>query len=291
VGRYGAILARDPEPARDSDFMVVESTYGNRAHASIPLLDQLEGVIRRTFARGGVLLIPAFAVGRVQQILFMIDELITHGRLREFPVHLDSPMAIEASRIYAQYPEAHQKSLGGFGGRSVFHARWLTLHRSRAESKALNSMKGPGVIISSSGMLSGGRVLHHCRVRLPHAENTLLITGHQAEGTLGRALLDGAKFVRIHKGDVPVLAEVAELRGLSGHADPREILRWLSGVRQPPRRVFLTHGDEDAALALAARLAAERGFETYVPHWEETVTLDGSRPAPPRPGPRPATMD
>ncbi len=273
VGRFDTVLTHDPDLAPEADFMLVESTYGNRAHATVPLLDQLETVIRRTFARGGVLLVPAFAVGRVQQVLFMIDQLVTSGRLREFPVHLDSPMAIEATRIYAEYPQAHRASLSGIGGRSVFHPRWLTLHRTREESKALNSLRGPGMIVSSSGMLSGGRILHHCRVRLPHAENTLLITGHQGEGTLGRALLEGAKSVRIHKSEVPVLAEVTELRGLSGHADPREILRWLSEVRRPPRRVFLTHGDEDAALALAARLTAERGFETYVPAWEETVEL------------------
>jgi metallo-beta-lactamase family protein len=134
-------------------------------------------------------------------------------------------------------------------------------------------MKGPAVILSSSGMLSGGRILHHCRVRLPHAENTLLITGYQGAGTLGRALLDGARVVRIHKGDVPVLAEVTSLKGLSGHADAGEIIRWLSSVRRSPRRIFLTHGEDEAALALAARIARERGFPTHVPTLGETVAL------------------
>jgi metallo-beta-lactamase family protein len=134
-------------------------------------------------------------------------------------------------------------------------------------------MKGPAVIISSSGMLTGGRILHHCRVRLPHPENTLLITGYQAAGTLGRALLDHVRVVRIHKGEVPVLAEVTDLKGMSGHADAREILRWLSAVKAPPKRVFLTHGEDDAAEALAARIAKERGFPTYVPDLGETVNL------------------
>jgi metallo-beta-lactamase family protein len=129
------------------------------------------------------------------------------------------------------------------------------------------------VIISSSGMLSGGRILHHCRVRLPRPENTLVITGYQAATTLGRALLDGARVVRIHKGEVRVLAEVTELRGMSGHADAGEILRWLSGIQTPPRRVFVTHGEEEAAAALAARLAKERGFPTHVPEIGETVEL------------------
>lgn len=184
-------------------------------------------------------------------------------------------MAVDATRIYSQFPEAHRVSLSGIGGRSLLHGKWVRMHRTRAESEALNTMKGPAVIISSSGMLSGGRILHHCRVRLPKPENTLLITGYQAAGTLGRALLDGARVVRIHKGEVPVLAEVRDLKGLSGHADAREILRWLSAVRMPPRRVFLTHGEEDAALALAARIAAERGFATHVPDRDESVELSG----------------
>lgn len=273
VGRYDTILAKDPAPAPAADYLVVESTYGNRAHAEVPILDQLESALVRTFARGGVLLIPAFAVGRAQQLIYLMDKLVTDGRIRPFPVHLDSPMAIDATRIYSTYPDAFNVNLDGVGGRSLLYNKWVHLHRSQQESKALNSFKGPGVILSSSGMLSGGRILHHCRVRLPHAENTLLITGHQGRGTLGRALLDGARFVRIHKGDVPVLAEVAELRGLSGHADARELLRWLAGVEAPPRRVFLTHGEEDAALALGARIAQERGFATHVPGHGESVEL------------------
>jgi len=279
VGRFDTILAKDPAPAPPADYMVVESTYGNRAHPEIPILDQLESALARTFARGGVVVIPAFAVGRAQQLIYLMDKLVTDGRLRPFPIHLDSPMAIDATRIYSSYPDAFNVSLDGIGGRSLLYNKWVHLHRSQQESKALNSFKGPGVILSSSGMLSGGRILHHCRIRLPHAENTLLITGHQGAGTLGRALLDGARFVRIHKGDVPVLAEVAELRGLSGHADARELLRWLSAVETPPQRVFLTHGEEDAALALGARIAKERGFATHVPGHGESMEL----PPPPPP--------
>jgi metallo-beta-lactamase family protein len=273
VGRFDTILARDPSPAPSADYLVVESTYGNRTHAEVPILDQLESALARTFARGGVVLIPAFAVGRAQQLVYLMDKLVTEGRMRPFPVHLDSPMAIDATRIYSSYPDAFNVSLDGVGGRSLLYNKWVHLHRSQQESKALNSFKGPGVILSSSGMLSGGRILHHCRVRLPRAENTLLITGHQGRGTLGRALLEGARSVRIHKGDVPVLAEVAELRGLSGHADAGELMRWLAGVEARPRRVFLTHGEEEAALALGARIAKERGFDTHVPGHGESVEL------------------
>lgn len=273
VGRFDAVLTSDPELAPEADYLVVESTYGNRTHSHVPILEQLEGVLTRTFARGGVLLIPAFAVGRAQQMIYLMDQIVSSGRMRPFPIHLDSPMAVDATRIYSQYPKEHRVDLGGTLGRSLLHGKWVHLHKTRAESEALNTMKGPAVIISSSGMLSGGRILHHCRVRLPKAENTLLITGFQAESTLGRALVDGARTVRIHKGEVPVLAEVATLKGMSGHADAGEILRWLSGVKTPPRAVFLTHGEEEAADALAARITKERGFVTRVPDMGERVPL------------------
>jgi len=273
VGRFDAILTKDPVPAPDADYLVVESTYGNRRHSELPVLDQLEGVLKRTFARGGVLLVPAFAVGRAQQMIWMMDELVTGGRLRPFSIHLDSPMAVDATRIYAAHAEGHRVALGNLAGRSLLHGQFVHLSRTRGESEALNKLRGPAVIISSSGMLAGGRILHHCRVRLPHAENTLLITGYQAAGTLGRALLDGAHVVRIHKGEVPVLAEVRDLKGLSGHADADEMMRWLSGVRKPPRAVFVTHGEEDAAEALAARIARERGFRTHVPDLGESWEL------------------
>jgi metallo-beta-lactamase family protein len=272
IGRFDAVLAKDPEPCPEADYLVVESTYGNRRHATVGVEEQLTGALTRTFARGGVLLIPAFAVGRAQQLIYLMDRLVGEGKLRPFPIHLDSPMAIDATRIYARFPSAHREPLERLG-RSLLHGRWVHLHRTRAESQALNELRGPAVIISSSGMLSGGRILHHCRVRLPHPENTLLITGYQAEGTLGRALLDGARSVRIHKGPVPVLAEIANLKGLSGHADAGEIMRWLSAVRSPPRRVFLTHGEPEAALALAARIEQERGFPSHVPDRDERVEL------------------
>jgi metallo-beta-lactamase family protein len=270
VGRFGGVLTKDPELAPDADYLVIESTYGNRAHPAIAILDQLEGVLKKTFARGGVLLIPAFAVGRAQQMIWLMDQLVTEGRLRAFPIHVDSPMAIDATRIYASYPDQHRVSLNGIGGRSLLHGKWVHLNRTRAESQALN---GPAVINSSSGMLSGGRILHHCRVRLPKQENTLLITGYQAARTLGRALLDGAASVRIHKGEVPVLAEIRDLKGLSGHADAGEMLRWLSGVRARPQAVFVTHGEKDAAEALAARVTRERGFEARVPEMGEAFEL------------------
>lgn len=274
VGRYDAVLAKDPAPCPESDYVVVESTYGNRQHPAISVQEQLQSVLARTFARNGVLLIPAFAVGRAQQMIWLMDRIVHEQKLRPFPIYLDSPMAVDATRIYARHGEDLKDALTLVGGASVLSSKWVRLTRSRAESEALNKLKGPNVIISSSGMLSGGRILHHCRVRLPHAENTLLLTGYQGEGTLGRRLIEKATTVRIHKTEVPVLAEVTNLKGLSGHADARELMVWMSGVKTPPRTVFVTHGDEDAAFALAGRITAERGFKTMAPDHGEKVTLD-----------------
>jgi metallo-beta-lactamase family protein len=274
VGRYDAVLAKDPDPCPDADYVVVESTYGNRQHPATSVQEQLQTVLTRTFARNGVLLIPAFAVGRAQQMIWLMDRIVHEQKLRPFPIYIDSPMAVDATRIYARHGEALKDSLALVGGESVLNSRWVRLARTREESEALNKLRGPAVIISSSGMLSGGRILHHCRVRLPHPENTLLITGYQGEGTLGRRLIEKASMVRIHKTEVPVLAEVTDLKGLSGHADARELMRWLSGVKTAPRTVFVTHGEEDAALTLAVKINAERGFKTQVPRHVERVTLD-----------------
>lgn len=274
VGRYNAVLAKDPDPCPDADYVLIESTYGNRHHPVTSVQEQLQTVIARTFARGGVLLIPAFAVGRAQQMIWLMDRIVHEQKLRPFPIYIDSPMAVDATRIYARHGEALKDALTLVGGESVLSSKWVRLSRTRAESEALNKVKSPAVIISSSGMLSGGRILHHCRVRLPHPENTLLITGYQGEGTLGRRLIEKASTVRIHKMEVPVLAEVTDLKGLSGHADVSELMRWLSEVKNPPKTVFITHGEEDAALTLAVRINSERGFKTHVPRHAETVVLD-----------------
>jgi metallo-beta-lactamase family protein len=274
VGRYDAVLAKDPAPCPEADYIVMESTYGNRQHPTTSVQEQLQSVITRTFARKGVLLIPAFAVGRAQQMIWLMDRIVHEQHLRAFPIYVDSPMAVDATRIYARHGEALKDALTLVGGGSVLNSRWVHLARTRAESEALNKVRSPAVIISSSGMLAGGRILHHCRVRLPHAENTLLITGYQGEGTLGRRLIDKAAMVRIHKQEIPVLAEVTDLKGLSGHADANELMRWLSGIGKAPRTVFVTHGEEDAALAFAARVHTERGFKTHVPKHAERVVLD-----------------
>ena len=266
LGRFDMPLNPDPAPPPAVDFMVLESTYGNRLHPQVSLYDQLERVVKETTARGGVLLVPAFAVGRAQQIIYLLNVLMERGRLPALPIHLDSPMAIEATRIYSRHP-AEQESRGELTARNVI------AHCTVDESKALNSLKGPGIIISSSGMLTGGRVLHHLKRLLPEARNTVALAGYQAAGTRGRAMQEGAKTISIHGEDVAVRARIEDLCGFSGHADADEILRWLGRQPSPPKTIFLTHGEPEAAGALAERLRRERGLTARVPRYGEVAPL------------------
>ena len=248
VGRFDAVLDEGPR-ARARGRLPGGREHLRQPHApaTCPCSEQLEGVLKRTFARGGVLLIPAFAVGRAQQMIFLMDQLVTAGRMRPFPIHVDSPMAIDATRIYASYPDAHRVSLNGIGGRSLLYGKWVQLAPHARGVRGPQRAEGPGgdhLLERHARRAAASCTTAACGC--PHAENTLLITGYQAAGTLGRALLDGARIVRIHKGEVPVLAEVADLKGMSGHADAA---RCCAGSRRPEtrrRRVFLTHGEEGA---------------------------------------------
>lgn len=274
VGRYNAPLYHDPAPPPACDYLICESTYGDRDHPPEPVLDQLADVVHAALRRGGVLVCAAFAVGRTQQLVFLLRVLIEQGRIPEIPIYIDSPMAINATSIYTAHRADHDLSefeltteRSALGGRNVH------LSRSVQESKRLNSLQGPAVIISSSGMMTGGRILHHLKFRLPDARNTILAGGFMAAGTRGRALQERRRTIRIHGQDVLVRAAVESLSGLSGHADRSELLRWLAPLPDP-RRVFLTHGELPAATALAAELRATRGWDTYVPKMGESVVLE-----------------
>lgn len=267
LGRFAVPLNPDPDPPPPADYMVLESTYGDRKHCADSLFDQMEKVVNDTLNRRGILLIPAFAVGRSQQIIYVLNVLMDQQRLPRLPIHIDSPMAVDATRIYRKHAAEHEST-------GQLKAPNVVLNRSVAESKALNDFKGPGVIVSASGMLSGGRVLHHLKRLLPDERNTVLLAGYQAAGTRGRALLNGAKTLRIHGQDVPSRAKVEDVCGFSGHADADETLRWLSSVEKPPRRVFLVHGEPKASEALAARIAEQKGWETAVPQLGDIVRLD-----------------
>jgi metallo-beta-lactamase family protein len=220
------------------------------------------------------MVVASFAVGRAQQLIYLLSLLIRQKRIPEIPVFLDSPMAVSGMKIYQYYAAEHDLSEGlNMAMTNAFDMKNVYLTRLADESKNINSQRGPAVIISSSGMMVGGRILHHLRQRLPNPKNTIVIGGFQAEGTRGRALQEGAKTLRIHGQDIPVRAAVVEMTELSGHADRSELLRWL-GPLSAPKKTFLTHGELPSANAFADTLRVERGWECVVPRMGEAFELE-----------------
>ncbi|MEE8112016.1 MAG: MBL fold metallo-hydrolase [Acidobacteriota bacterium] len=266
IGRYDMPLHPDPKPPPACDILVVESTYGDRLHRHEPVEEQVRAPFQIVLERGGVVLIPAFAVGRSQQVTLILRELMNSGRLQDVPIHIDSPMAIDATQIYSRYLDEHNlDSCLAADGRSRLFPRNVFFHRSVEESKRLNRMKGPRIIISASGMMTAGRILHHLSQRLPDRKNLLCMVGYQAAGTRGRKILRGDKQVRIHGRDVPVRAECLTVNGLSGHADRAELIRWIGSAPVPPPVVFVTHGEPESAEALAAEIRQRFGSTVLVP--------------------------
>lgn len=273
VGRYTGPLYHDPAPPPECDYLVCESTYGDRDHPHESILDALADVVGRAVSRGGVMLVAAFAVGRAQQLIYLLQILKSEGRIPDLPVYLDSPMACDATMIYREHREDHDLSDGQLDpAHPALDGKSVRLCRTTDESKALNQAAGPAVIISSSGMMTGGRILHHLKQRLPNERNTIIIGGFQAAGTRGRQLQDGAKWLRIHGHDVPVRAAIESVPGLSGHADRSGLLRWLSAINRP-KTVFLVHGEVPSAEALRQMLQTERGWTVQIPALGEAHTL------------------
>ena len=260
IGRYDSPTMPDPAAVPAADCLLVESTYGNRRHDPASPEDALAAVITRTAARGGSVLVPAFAVGRTQALLHHLAVLKAGGRIPDLPVFLDSPMAQDATDILWRHP--------GFCRLTPAQCRaaGAVAHyvRDVAESKALNTNPFPKVIISASGMATGGRVLHHLKVMAPDRRNTILFSGFQAGGTRGAAMVAGAESVKIHGAHVPIAAEVANLAMLSAHADADELLRWLGGFQHPPRATWIVHGEPEAADALRMRIQEELGWNVGV---------------------------
>lgn len=261
IGRYGAATMPDPEPVPAADILIVESTYGNRAHDAGDPEDVLGGIIRETASRGGTVLIPAFAVGRAQTLMFHLARLRQQGRIPEIPVFLDSPMAIDASDLFCAHIADHR--LSAEECRAACNVATYT--RTPDESRALNTNSMPKVIISASGMATGGRVLHHLKVYAPNEANTILFAGFQAGGTRGAAMIGGAGQIKVHGAYIPVRADVRNLGMLSGHADRAEILRWLQGFRKPPNRAFIVHGEPEASESLRVAIGDELGWSAEVP--------------------------
>ena len=275
LGRYDAPLHPDPSPRPPCDVLVVESTYGDRRHDPTLPIDQLAKPFQQACERGGTILIPSFAVGRAQIVTLLLGDAMREGRIPRVPIHIDSPMAVDATRIYAKH--VGDENLDPdilVGGDSRLFPEGIHFHRSVEESKKLNGLGGPRVIISASGMLAGGRVVHHLHHLLGDDRNLVVLVGYQAAGTRGRALLEGRRTIRMHGEDVPVRARLLSMNGLSAHADADELVRWVSGGgTPPPADVFVTHGEPESSQALAARLERELGVTAHLPRLRETYDL------------------
>ena len=269
LGRDHDPMLLPPEALQRADVLVCESTYGDRRHARVDAGAELAPVIRRVAARGGVVIIPAFAVGRAQGLMLHIARLRERGEIPPVPVYLNSPMAINATDIYHRHHDEHHVSQAEC--RAMYEV--ATMVRTMEESKALNMRRGPMIIIAASGMLTGGRVLHHLVAFGEDSRNAILLSGYQAGGTRGAALAGGADRLRIFGQDVSIRAEVVPMQSFSGHADADEILAWMGGAAPAPRQVYVTHGEADAADALRARITRELGWAARVPEHLERVSL------------------
>jgi metallo-beta-lactamase family protein len=277
VGRYDQPILKDPESPAGADYLLCESTYGNREHPAGSVADELAEVINATAKLGGAVVIPAFAVGRTQTLLYYVHELEQQKRIPQLPVFLDSPMAINVTGLYESHHEDHDlefttEEQGGSGDPLNVHETHMT--RTVEASKKINEVVTPCIIISASGMATGGRILHHFARRLPDSRSTVLVVGYQAEGTRGRALLDGAKYLRIHGEEVPVRAKVVEITQLSAHAGRSELLRWLSGLQAAPRQTFLVHGEPAGLEGLRDAIAKKFGWPVTIPEYKQTVELE-----------------
>lgn len=269
LGRYGDPVMLDPASIAEADYVLIESTYGNRTHDPADATDALGAVIERTVQRGGTVVIPAFAVGRAQSLLYHLWKLKRAGRLVHVPIYLDSPMAIAATGLLQAHHDDHRLTSDECDEVCAI----ATYTREVEELKAISASEWPKVVISASGMATGGRVLHHLKAFAPDPKNLILLSGFQAAGTRGRAMSQGVRELKIHGQWIPVRAEVDELSMLSAHADADELMRWLGGFRKAPARVFIVHGEADASEALRGRIDRELGWDAVVPRQDQVFEL------------------
>lgn len=274
LGRYGRPVLPDPVPVDAADVLLVESTYGDRVHEQDDDGHELEQVIKDAVRRGGKIIVPSFAIGRVEEVLYWIKRLEEQRRIPVLPVYVDSPMAIDALRYYSERSNELDKELDGPGRAvKIFATQRFQTVNSVQQSKDLTASKLPAIVISASGMATGGRVLHHLAQALPDPRHTVLFVGYQAAGTRGRQLVDGAKVVKIHGMDVPVAAKIVKIDSMSAHADREEILRWLGQFKEPPKMTYLVHGEPQAMTALQQTIETRLKWKTHMPALGETVTL------------------
>ncbi|MCX6549455.1 MAG: MBL fold metallo-hydrolase [Acidobacteria bacterium] len=274
LGRYDRPVLPDPSKVDTADVLLVESTYGDRVHERDDGGERLASIITDTIGRGGKVIIPAFAVGRVEEVIYWLKRLEEARRIPVVPVYLDSPMALDALRHYANHsndldPDMQTRR----GAMSAFTTQRFTALSSVMQSKQVQASPAPCIVVSASGMATGGRVLHYLKAALPNPRHTVLFVGYQAAGTRGRQLLDGADTVKIHGQLVPVSARIEHLDSMSAHADVDEIMRWLGGFTRPPAMTYVVHGEPPAQDALRRRIDKELGWTLHVPDYLEQVTI------------------
>jgi metallo-beta-lactamase family protein len=277
IGRYEQPILNDPTtPPSKTDVLLCESTYGDREHESGDAAELLAAIVNRVAKRGGSIVIPAFAIGRTQEFMYYLRQLEDQQRIPKLPVYVDSPMALSATDLYVKHHEDHDLEFtreegDGTGDPLCVHHFHLT--RTTEESKQINNVKTPCIIVSASGMVTGGRVLHHLAQRLPDSRNAVILAGFQAQGTRGRALLEGAKILRLFGQEIPVNAEIIELGQFSAHAGKSELLRWLTGLTAPPKQTYLVHGEPTAAQSLQAAIQEKFQWKVDVAKYLDTVEL------------------
>jgi len=277
IGRRNKPILNDPTLFDEADYVIVESTYGDRLLESPQdAANQLAEAINTTVKRGGNVVIPSFALERSQELLYYLSKFRLEGRIPHLKVFVDSPMAVEVTGVFEHHPELFDEEMKKLlrQQKSPFDFPGLNLVGTVDESKAINHMDGSVIIIAGSGMCTGGRIKHHLVNNITREESTILFVGYQAAGTLGRQIVNGTKRVRILGQYYPVRARIAQLNGFSAHADRDGLVRWLSSLRKPPRRVFVTHGELDASQHLAGLIRSRHGWETIVPSYQEQVFLD-----------------
>ena len=269
LGRYDDPIMFDPDPVTAADYLVMESTYGDRVHEKTDALEKLRQVVDETVKRGGTVVVPAFAVGRAQTLLYHLWQLREAGKLPDVPVYLDSPMAIHASELLGAYPDDHRLPPEVYDGMRAM----ANYSPDSEQSRKISESTEPKIIISASGMATGGRILHHLKAFAPDARNTIMITGYQVPGTRGASIAAGERSVRIFGEWIPINAQVADLAMLSAHADADELIRWARGFTAAPKEVFVVHGEPGPADALRRRLDREFGWRATVPQSGQTFDL------------------
>ncbi|MFC1712238.1 MBL fold metallo-hydrolase RNA specificity domain-containing protein [Candidatus Poribacteria bacterium] len=277
VGRWDRPILRDPTIFDSADYILVESTYGDRLHEDVDQIsDMLADVVNATRIARGNIVIPSFTIGRAQEVLYYLNELLIEDRIPHLTVFVDSPMAVKAIEVFRRHPELFDEEMLELltHGESPFDFPNLKMTRTIRESKAVNYISGTAIVIAGSGMCTGGRIKYHLINNISRAESTVLFVGYQAAGTLGRHIVSGDKEVRIMGQNYPVRAKIARISGFSAHADRDELLRWLSGLQKPPRHVFVTHGEPDVARHFANLLTQKKGWKASVPGYQDEVTLD-----------------